>query len=152
MTAAAALAVPTRTLSPLARAVPRLPLELDPWGRAESLGVSAREDLRFERDARWSLRNSIRTDADRTAGAENPRPSGTVVPFPRFRAEPDSFAAPTYALPYSAPFLAQIIAQKIIPERLVGDTAIERCSAAYEATATQTDRFLGVSSTVEYRL
>lgn len=152
MTATAALAVPTRTFSPAAWAVPPLPPEYDPWNRYEPVRAPTREDPRIERDSRRGQRPGIEGDAAPPAFAgPNRRASGTVVPFLRAPLAREAFAALVLTTPYSAPFMAQMIAQEVAPDRLVQNDAAERVSAAYEATIARTDRYLVAARPIEAR-
>lgn len=151
MTATAAFAVPTRTFSPAAWAVPPLPPEYDPWNRYEPVRAPTREDPRIERDSRGGQRPGIDGDPASTAFSPNRRAGANVVPFPRAPLAREAFAALVLTTPYSAPFMAQMIAQEVAPDQLVQSDEAERVSAAYEATIARTDRYLVAAQPIEAR-
>jgi hypothetical protein len=120
-------------------------MELNEYASARA---SAREASRFVRDVRRG-RSGIDNWAEPHADAA-PDQRGAVVPFPLVRTQARAFAG-GFATGFSVPFMAQVIGQELVPDRLIDDDHAGRGIAAYEATAARTDRFLVATTPFEFR-
>ena len=149
MTTIAALAVPPPT-SPTAPTVPALVQPPDEFGRQQQEQLSARLP-QSEKSVRDPRRTPNPTTAKRgraqlESDATGRRDRAKVIPFPgNPSTEPaeDTLAAP------SSVFIAQVLGQRSEPRTTTN--AFERGIAAYEATTSRTDAFIGATPPVELR-
>ena len=150
MTTIAALAVPPPT-SPTAPTVPALVQPSEEFGRQQQEQLRARlpQSERLVRDPRRTPNPPIakrgRPQVESDTAADRNR--GKVIPFPNAGADTDSIDDALVSP--SSVFVAQVLGQQSAPR--ASTNAFERGIAAYEATTSRTDAFIGSTPPVELR-
>ena len=149
MTTIATLVVPPPT-SPTAQTVPALVQPPEEFGRQQQEQLRARPS-QSERPVRDPRRTPDPTIAKRgrpqLESDTNEQNRAKVIPFPGAQADTesldDALASP------SSVFVAQVLGQQSEPR--ASTNAFERGIAAYEATTSRTDAFIGSTPPVELR-